>query len=363
VVCLLAASFLGVAGVPASAASPAASSAVPATAAAGEPRAAADWILAAQLPDGSIASHVDRTFVNPYLSGFAAIGLASASRATADPAYAEAAWRAVEWHASRMDAQGYVTDYRVEGATLVSTGDADATDAYAGLFLLAVEAAYRAAPDDVRLAARASAIRKAVDAIRSTQRPDGLTGAKPGWMVAYLMNEAEAFAGLDAGARLATVLGDDALTRDAARAARRIRQAVRDLWNPRTESLDWAVHQNGARQETTWAQLYPDAVSQVWAVRYGLLDGEHAETVLTQFLRAHPDALDPQALDLVDGRIVPAGYWTGVGPVLGAVDATMPGRALMGTSAVATASARAWPYSVQTAADLIRLAAGDPTGG
>ena len=52
----------------------------------------------------------------------------------------------------------------------MSTGDADSTDAYAGLFLLAVEAANTAAPDRVRLGALAPALRSAVSAIRSTQR-------------------------------------------------------------------------------------------------------------------------------------------------------------------------------------------------
>ena len=68
-------------------------SAPAARAAPGEPRDEADWMLAAQLPDGSIASHADRTFVNPYLGGFAAAGLAAATRATGNPAYADAAWR------------------------------------------------------------------------------------------------------------------------------------------------------------------------------------------------------------------------------------------------------------------------------
>ena len=118
-----------------------------------------------------------------------------------------------------MDARGYVTDYQVSGGTLVSTGDADSTDAYAGLFLLAVEAVQTAAPNGARLLALAPAVRLGVAAIRSTQRADGLTGAKPSWMVAYLMNEAEAFAGLQAATRLALVIGDRALARDGDTAA------------------------------------------------------------------------------------------------------------------------------------------------
>jgi hypothetical protein len=331
---------------------------LPAGAASGDPRDEADWILTAQLPDGALATHSDRTFVNPYLAGFAATGLAAATRATGNGAYAEAAWRFVEWYAAHMDTRGYVTDYHVAGTTLVTTGDADSTDAYAGLFLLALEAAQTAAPGGARLVALAPALQRGVAAIRSTQRADGLTGAKPSWMVAYLMNEAEAFAGLQAATRLASAIGDRSLAREADAAAKRIQRGVDRLWNGATGSLDWAVHPNGARQPTSWSQLYPDAISQVWAVRYGLLRGSRARTVLVSFLRAHPNAHTPAALDLVDGRSAPTGYWPGLATPLGLVDAGAPARFLAGTSAAAAQTGRAWPYSVQTAADVIRLATG-----
>jgi hypothetical protein len=324
-------------------------------AAVGDPRDEANWIMGARLPDGSIASHEDRTFVNPYLGAFGAVGLAAATTATGDAAYADAAWRFAEWYAAHMDADGYITDYRVDGAAIVSTGDADSTDAYAGLFLLAVEAAHTAAPDRVRLGALAPALRSAVSAIRSTQRADGLTGAKPGWMVAYLMNEAEAFAGLRAASLLAASTGDRVLATDAAAAAARIQRGVDRLWNPRSGAFDWAVHPDGARQPTSWEQLYPDALSQVWAVRFGLVTGPRARAVLTRFQQSHPNAHDPNALDLVDGATAPTGYWPGAGLALGLIDPGARERYRGGTVAAATATGRAWPYSVQTAADLVLL--------
>ena len=175
---------------------------VPAAAAGSDPRSEGDWILSAQLANGAVASHADRTFVSPYLAAYAAVGLSDATRMTRDPRYAEAAWRSLEWYASVMDPNGYVTDYRIDNGNLVSTGSADSTDAYAGMFLVALDAAYRAAPNLSRLRTIAPSVRAAVSAIRSTQRTDGLTGAKPSYMVAYLMNQAEAFAGLTAANRL-----------------------------------------------------------------------------------------------------------------------------------------------------------------
>ncbi len=317
-----------------------------------------EWVLLAQGPEGAIASHADRTFVDPYLASFAVIGLASAARATQDPRFGDAGWREVEWYAANMDANGFVTDFRVTPTGLVSTGDQDATDAYSGMFLLALEAVQGAAPSSARLAALAPKVRLAVDAIRATQRADGLTGAKPTWMVAYLMNEAEAYAGLLAGARLMTALGDRTTARNATAAAARIARAVDKLWNPATRSYDWAVHPSGVHQATNWAQLYPDAVSQVWAVRYGLVRRDRVAPLLGQFLAAHPNAHDPNAPDLLDGTVRPTGYWPGLAFALRTVDPGAPARFLAGTRAAAAATGNAWPYSVQIAGDAAVLATG-----
>ena len=322
----------------------------------GDPTREAEWILLAQGSDGAIASHADRTFVNPYLASFGIGGLAAAARATGDPRYGEAAWRAVEWYAANMDLRGFVTDYRVTASGLVSTGDADSTDAYSGMFLLAVEAVQAAAPNAARLGALAPKVRVAVDTIRATQRADGLTGAKPTWMVAYLMNEGEAYAGLLAGTRLASSAGDRTTARNASASAARITRAVDRLWNPTTRSYDWAVHPNGVRQPTNWTQFYPDAVSQVWAVRYGLVRGDRVASILSQFLLTHPNAHDPNAIDLVDGTMRATGYWPGLAFGLRSVDPGAPARFLAGTRSAAAAKGLAWPYAVQIAGDVIRLA-------
>lgn len=340
---------------------------VPSAGAQPDVRPEADWALATRVLDArdpshwtvALASHTDVSFVNPYLAAFGAIGLADAARVTGDARYADAAWQQAEWHAGAMDADGYVTDYRVDGGTLVSTGTADATDAYAGMFLLTVEAAQCAAPDAARLAALAPKLRLGVQAIRSTLRPDGLTGAKPGWDVAYLMNDAEAFAGLQAAARLGRVLGDRQLARDAIDAARRVRRAVARLWNPTTGAFDWAVHGDGVREPTRWASLYPDAVSQVWAVRYGLVRGSRADALLTQFLAAHPNAHDPDAIDLIDGTLTRTGSWPGLALALRAIDPDAPRRYVDGTLAASARSGAAWPYSVQTAGEILAVDAVD----
>ena len=302
-------------------------------------------------------TEIDNHNWSAFLAAYAAVGLSDATRMTRDPRYAEAAWRSLEWYTSVMNANGYVTDYRIDNGNLVSTGSADSTDAYAGMFLVALDAAYRAAPGVARLRAVAPKVHAAVNAVRSTQRADGLTGAKPSYMVAYLMNQAEAYAGLVAATRLAFTVGDPSLARDARNAATRIQIGVEQLWNPTTGAYDWASHPDGAHQPTNWSQLYPDAVSQVWAVRFGVARSDHARAVLLRFLQTHPHADDPSATDLVNGTVGPAGYWPGLGLALRFADPGAPSRFLAGTRNQAAATARAWPYSVQIAADSIELIA------
>jgi hypothetical protein len=176
-------------------------------------------------------------------------------------------------------------------------------------------------------------------------------------MVAYLMNQAEAFAGLTAASRLAYTLDDPVLARDARNAAGRIQAGVEQLWNPTTGAYDWASHPDGAHQVTNWSQLYPDAVSQVWAVRFGVARSDRTRAVLLRFLATHPHAYDPSAVDLVNGTVSPAGYWPGLGLALRFVDPGASSRFLAGTRGQAAATTRAWPYSVQIAADSIELIA------
>ena len=133
----------------------------------------AGWALSAQLPDGAIAHHTDKREVWPYLANFAAMGLARATEVSRDTRYADGAWRWLAWYQAHQDANGYVTDYLVNGdGTLTSKGDMDSTDAYAGTFLLAARRTFLATNDRNKLRALAPALSAAVKAIVSTQDGD-----------------------------------------------------------------------------------------------------------------------------------------------------------------------------------------------
>lgn len=172
----------------------------------------------------------------------------------------ERAWAHLSWHADAQDERGYVTDYAVAAdGSLASTGDMDSTDSYAALFALAAEAAYRStrALDGAgaargRLTALAPGLDGALRAVESTVASDGLTWAKPTWRVAYLMDQAEVYAGMTSAGRLFAALGDSRRAKRARSVADGVRRGVAGLWNPARGSYDWARHEDGS---TTAADL------------------------------------------------------------------------------------------------------------
>jgi hypothetical protein len=314
----------------------------------------ADWVLTAQRADGSIATSTDRAVVAPYQANLAVVGLADAASATGDARYSDAAWRALDWYAGHEGPNGFVTDYQVVAGELVSTGTMDSTDAYAGTFLVAARQVWRAAPDVRQLRDLSPGIRGAIDAIEATMDLDGLTWAKPSWHVKYLMDQAEAYAGLLAAAQLERELNDAVQQTRATALALRMKTGVDALWNPSTESYDWAVHEDGARVATNWATLYPDAMEQAWAVAFGVVDPTRALALMQQFATQHPEWSTPTAPTTIDGRADVVGYWPEVAWAFRRIGlGTYADDAVATIRAAALAASRAWPFCTADAGALI----------
>jgi hypothetical protein len=325
-------------------------------------RADGDWIGTAQLADGAIAHYVDQQAVWPYLSNFAAMGLARATKTTGDTRYAADAWNWLSWYQAHQDANGYATDYTIVGGVPVSTGDMDSTDAYAGTFLLAARDTWKATGDTARLATIHAGITAAVYAIESTQDADGLTWAKPSWHVKYAMDEAETYAGLRAAIDLAKVLGDSALASRASTDASRLKNGFAKLWDSATGAYDWALHADGARQTTNWKVLYPDALQQLWPVAFGLVTGSRASALVTRFAQEQPLWDQPAATALFDSGPQPVGYWPVAGWAFDRVGkSARAAQAAASIRSAALAVARAWPFTTASAGQLIVLETGGPS--
>jgi hypothetical protein len=266
----------------------------------------ADFILGLMRPDGAILADSSRTLVDPYVGNYAAWGLAQATAGGAGPRYLAAATGWLLWYQAHMDGNGIVHDETlVSGGALQASDDEDSVDATSGVFLMAVQAAYRATP----VLERAALLRRldhgitaAVGAIQSLRDSDGMTWAKPSWKVKYLMDNAEAYGGLLAATDLALALGDLPLAATARDGASRARAGLMTLWNPSTQAYDWALHADGYRQVANWDVLYPDSVEQAWTVAFGVSEGDRSRALMAHFRQAQPNWDQPRAT---------ATYWDG----------------------------------------------------
>jgi len=317
-------------------------------------RGDADWILTAQLSNGAIANYVDKQAVWPYLSNFAAMGLARATQVTGDKKYVTAAWLWLSWYQAHMDANGFVADYTISNGTPVSTGNMDSTDSYAGTFLLALRSAYVTSKDLTRLGTFRKGISSAVKAIEATQNADGLTWAKPTWLVKYLMDQGETYAGLLAAADLANTLKDTTTSSRASSDAARMRKGVTALWNAATASYDWAVQTDGSHVANDWSLLYSDALEQAWAVAFGLVDSPRQASLMGQFVSAQPKWALPAATAPFRGAgTQTVGYWPIPGLGLYRVGNTLAGPAVTTIRSAMLTVNRAWPFTTGTAGQLI----------
>jgi hypothetical protein len=234
----------------------------------------------------------------------------------------------------------------------------DSTDSYAGMFLYAVRAAYASRSGQLaKLQPLAPAVGSAVRAIEATQDKDGLTWAKPTWHVKYLMDQAEAFAGLQAGASLATTLADQTLATRASGDATRMQTAVAALWNTVTLAYDWAVHDTGARVANQWTVLYSDAMQQAWSVAFGVAEVARSAALINSFAASQPNWALPAATALYDnGSTQPVGYWPVAGLGFRGVGLTdVASRAAESIRSAGVAANRAWPFTTGTAGQLILL--------
>jgi hypothetical protein len=317
------------------------------------------YIESAQLSDGAFTVSPGSSTVDPYQSGYDALGLAEATVLTNNPAPATAAWTWLDWYQANEGVDGIVTDATVVRGVTVPTGTVDSTDATSGVFLMAAAATWAATGNVAQLESLSKGITGAVQAIETTQAPNGLTWARPGYDEAYLMDESEVYGGLTAVGGLAAGLADSVLAKRAAADASRLSAAVATLWDPATGAYDWAESSGGVRQTTVWADIYPDALEQLWAVTYGLVPAARATELLKEFQADQPHWADPTAQALERGangvaseatiEYWPVGVWalSAAGQAKAAIDA----EALIRSAA--QAATNAWPYTPAIAAELI----------
>ncbi|GAC1412270.1 MAG: hypothetical protein NVSMB57_07650 [Actinomycetota bacterium] len=315
----------------------------------------ADWLIQASASDGAIGTWIDREWVVPYRSNFAAMGLARATSLTGDARYAKASWRWLSWYQDHMDTNGFITDYQRSGSGWRSTGTMDSTDAYASTFLMALRETLDATGDIAQLGLLRAGYYKAINALAATQDSDGLHFAKPGWPFKYVMDDSENYSGLRAASYLASVLGDKATQRKADADASKIKASFSKLFNATQHGYDWALNADGTRATLNWGELYPSAVAQAWAVAFGVVEGDDARALFSRFDQSQPWDQPAATIRSASGP-VPVGYWpVGAIAALRAGEPARAERALRSIRDAAAAKSNFWPFTTAESGELIML--------
>jgi hypothetical protein len=248
-----------------------------------------DWLLQCQIvfpghqADGAIKKRPNQDWIIPYFSNFAAMALLQ------EPSAYQPVRQYLDWYLRHLEDDGTILDCRYDAKLNRQTKTPDSEDAYAGTYL-SLAALYQKRTGDTRwVRDNLPGLKKTARVIIHLMDHDGLTYARSGHKVKYLMDNCEACKGLLDFAGLLQNLGDGdaAYFKDY---ARKIAGGIeRNLWNPFARCYHPA--------KTGWfntglnlSKFYPDAACQIFPVLHGLLKpGSGKGTRLYRMLNeSHP---------------------------------------------------------------------------
>jgi len=254
----------------------------------------ADWIITAgQLSSGAIVTpYPGGKMIIPYYANLAALGLSM------DCTYAGPLLRYLLWYLAHLENPdgwgicGTVYDYSFDAHNQeLPTYDYDSADSYGATFLTLVRAYYEKAKDRDFLFSCKKNLETISEGIMSLQDRDGLTWAKPGYKVKYLMDNTEVFRGLSDLAFL-----EEEVYRDIEWAkllqikAGTVRKGIQDR-------LRWGelyLYAMGKRrlpwQKSKLSKWYPDAVAQLYPLWTGVIapGSNEAKKIYKIFNQAQP---------------------------------------------------------------------------
>ena len=195
------------------------------------------------------------------------------------------------WEDDPVNGDGTIYDYLAiweDGQVkLQSTGAYDSVDSYAALFLIVADC-YAQKVDPELLKARSADVRRVADALLRGIGENGLAFVKKEYPVQYLMDNAEVYAGLLAGARLLQQISpEDETAPLMQQAAQRVEQAFEELlWNEQAGMYEIGLMDDGEPiGPVSWAEFYPDSTAQLFPIAFGMIEpkSERAQQLYSTF--------------------------------------------------------------------------------
>ena len=230
------------------------------------------WISKSSAPSGAILYTPQQ--IDPYFANIAAIGM------TKDPNRMPQVTSWMKWYINHLNwpdkwgLYGTTYNYTVSGNDVETpTYDADSTDSYAATFLSTVWNAWESGDDGARSYILGLSYQLDVigGVLIQTQQSDGLTWAKPDYLIKYMMDNCEAYRGLrDLASIYTNAFGDTSKAAYYTAAANAMQNGILTMWM----NGKWAVYKNwyGNNVGPSMGTWYADATAQVFPVLMGVVN-------------------------------------------------------------------------------------------
>jgi hypothetical protein len=333
-----------------------------------------------QPADGAIKVHYSAGHIDPqgadwhHVSAYQ-VNLAFLGALRVDPQLAPVAARWLQWQARHTtmigSGQGMVFDHWVRGDGVQESQcppgmdprtcpQVDAFDSTAASLLLMADAyaEHVAQPSLLEEPAMRAALEAAAGTLTLLTQPSGLSWAKPGHKVAYLMDAVEVAAGWRAWARLQTsVYHVPAAAQNSLATAHRVDAAMHKyLWH--APSQTWRVSQEVGKP--AFSRWYPDTVAQAWPLLWSdSSDPAALARAQAAWRQAAAQWTGPKSWP--HRNVDPAGFWWPAVAVaahcVAEDDAAKAWVARARTAWLRDSAPFAWPFQIADLLWLFRLAA------
>lgn len=207
---------------------------------------------------------------NPYLNNILSISLLD------DNSHAGEIGAYIQWYCDRLNypdkhgVTGSMYDYYISGDGRETAGRSyDSVDSYAATFLIMAERYYSVTGDAALLKKNWTKIKDVAFIISFLQDKDGLVKALPSSDNKYLMDNCECYGGLLAYQKLSETLGYGREPYYDTVAAAIKSGIMANLRDPGGKFFYWGIS-GGVRSAYNPEILYPDALSQLFPVLYGV---------------------------------------------------------------------------------------------
>ncbi|MDP8223306.1 MAG: hypothetical protein P9L99_08105 [Candidatus Lernaella stagnicola] len=207
----------------------------------------------------------------------------------------------IDWVFAHLNAEdrwgisGTIFDYVIccDG-TEIPTLQYDSADGYAGQFLMLLDEYHRRTRDTDYIVRHKKAIFDVAYVLLHLQdERDGLAIAMIGYPVKYTMDNSEGYGGLAAFCELARRVGWGSEIEDYTDARDEMKKGILSyLYDPERRNFRWALDNKNEPQASSWDKFYPDALSQIFPILYGVIasDSPLAKELWREYARRYKES-------------------------------------------------------------------------